>query len=117
MNNIFTGLENWLKERHLDKIKYNHLKLIGQLTEEMCEGIQRDGDHESVDWRCDCIVYLINSLTQDGYSAEKCLEQTLLEISSRVGHFDETIGKFVKDKSPEAQAKWYKADYSKCKVD
>lgn len=59
------------------------------------------------------IVWLVGKL---GYSYYLCMDETLKEIESRVGHYDETIKKFVKDKSPEAQAKWYKADYSKCKV-
>ena len=54
-------------------------------------------------------------LEQLGYDSYKCMLETIKEISSRTGHFDETIGKFVKDKSQEAQAKWYKADYDKCK--
>ena len=115
--NLFRELENWLKERKLDEVKYNHLKLIGQLTEEICEGIQKPSKHESIDWRCDCIVFLINSLTQDGYDAEKCLNETLLEIKSRTGHYDESIGKFVKDTSDEAKAKWYKANYDSCKLE
>ena len=57
----------------------------------------------------------IYQLEQLGYDSYKCMLETIKEISSRTGHFDETIGKFVKDKSPEAQAKWYKADYSICK--
>ena len=39
-----------------------------------------------------------------GYAAGK-------EINSRVGGM--VNGKFEKDLSPEAQANWYKADYSK----
>ena len=50
-----------------------------------------------------------------GYDPYKAMNETIKEISSRTGHFDPSINKFVKDKSPEAQAKWYKADYSKAK--
>ena len=57
----------------------------------------------------------IYQIENSGYDSYKCMLETIKEISSRTGHFDETIGKFVKDKSPEAQAKWYKADYDKCK--
>ena len=42
--------------------------------------------------------------------------ETIKEISSRTGYYDENIHKFVKDTSDEAKAKWYKADYEKCKI-
>ncbi|MCZ6166047.1 hypothetical protein O6B98_08255 [Campylobacter ureolyticus] len=42
--------------------------------------------------------------------------ETIKEISSRTGHYDENIHKFVKNKSDEAKSKWYKADYDKCKI-
>lgn len=54
--------------------------------------------------------------TKLGYNFYECMLQTIKEISSRVGHYDENIHKFVKDKSEEAKAKWYKADYEKCKI-
>lgn len=50
-----------------------------------------------------------------GFNPFICMDETIKEISSRTGSYDESIGKFVKDKSPEAQAKWYKADYTKAK--
>lgn len=57
-----------------------------------------------------------NEALRLGYDFYKCMLETIEEISSRVGHYDENIHKFVKDKSDEAKAKWYKADYSKCKI-
>ena len=50
-----------------------------------------------------------------GYDFYKCMMETIKEISSRTGHYDENIHKFVKDKSDEAKSKWYKADYESCK--
>lgn len=44
----------------------------------------------------------------------KCMKETIKEISSRTGKFDESIGKWIKDTSNEAKSKWYKADYAKC---
>ncbi|MCZ6159126.1 hypothetical protein [Campylobacter ureolyticus] len=50
-----------------------------------------------------------------GYDFYKCMLETIQEISSRTGHYDENIHKFIKDKSPKAQAKWYRANYERCK--
>lgn len=51
-----------------------------------------------------------------GYDPYECMDETIKEISSRVGHYDDKIGKFVKDESKEAKSKWYKANYLKCKI-
>ena len=51
-----------------------------------------------------------------GYDFYKCMLETIKEISSRTGHYDKNIHKFVKNKSDEAVKKWYRADYSKCKI-
>ncbi len=59
------------------------------------------------------VAYKTNEL---GYDFYKCMQETIKEISSRTGHYDKNIHKFVKDKSDEAVKKWYKADYSKCKI-
>lgn len=55
-------------------------------------------------------------VTEMGYNFYECMLETIEEISSRTGHYDKNIHKFVKDRSPEAVTKWYKADYSKCKI-
>jgi len=45
------------------------------------------------------------------YDVDLAMEETLKEINSRVGAFNPVSGKWEKDKSPQAQANWYKADY------
>lgn len=52
-----------------------------------------------------------------GYDMFACMQEVIKEISSRTGAYDESIGKWVKDTSPEAKAKWYKADFSKCRLE
>lgn len=51
-----------------------------------------------------------------GYDFYKCMLETIEEISSRTGHYNKNIHKFVKDRSPEAFKNWHKADYSKCRI-
>jgi len=60
----------------------------------------------------DIIVFAVGSLLKLGYDPECVMNEVVKEISSRTGKVID--GKFVKDKSPEAQAKWYKADFPKC---
>lgn len=59
---------------------------------------------------------LENEVREMKYDFYKCMLETIKEISSRTGHYDENIHKFVKDRTPEAVTKWYKADYAKCKI-
>lgn len=65
--------------------------------------------------RCVCNIYNICSLLaiQESYSLYPSMLETIKEISSRTGSYDPTIGKWIKDKSPEARAKWYKANYQR----
>lgn len=110
------GLD-WLEERNMLGNDYNHMKLVGHLTEEISEGISRSYDeHESVDWRVDCMIFIIHSLLQDGYSPSACLKEGYAEINSRVGSYNEATKKWEKDKSSEAVAKHYKANYNKCRL-
>ena len=45
--------------------------------------------------------------TEMGYDFKKAMDETIKEISSRTGSFDESLNKWVKDTSQEAKAKWY----------
>lgn len=53
---------------------------------------------------------------QYGYNFQIAMLETIKEISSRTGTYNETSKKWVKDESDEAKAKWYKADYNKARV-
>lgn len=53
---------------------------------------------------------------QQGYNFEIAMLETIKEISSRTGFYDENAKKWVKDTSPEAKSKWYKADYERAKI-
>ena len=46
-----------------------------------------------------------------GFNFEIAMLETIKEISSRTGSFDESLNKWIKDTSDEARKKWYKANY------
>ena len=48
---------------------------------------------------------------QYGYNFQVAMLETIKELSSRTGAYDEKAKKWVKDTSDEAKAKWYKANY------
>lgn len=53
---------------------------------------------------------------QYGFDFQIAMDETIKEISSRTGTYDENAKKWVKDKSDEAKAKWYQADYEKARI-
>ena len=61
------------------------------------------------------IEYLFSNIYYLGFNWFKCMIETIKEINSRVGKWDESRKKWVKDKSPEAVANWYKANYKECR--
>jgi len=68
---------------------------------------------EVVDAYADIVVFCVGAIMKLGYKPECVLKEVAKEINSRTGEIVD--GKFQKDTSPEAKAKWYKADFSKCK--
>ena len=44
------------------------------------------------------------------------MDETIKEISSRTGVYDENAKKWVKDESDEAKAKWYQANYELARI-
>lgn len=67
-----------------------------------------------VDAACDIKVFSTGIIRKMGYNPDIAMNEVIKEIESRKGKI--TDGKFVKDKSPEAQALWYKADFDKAKL-
>ena len=52
-----------------------------------------------------------------GFNFQIAMDETIKEISSRTGTYDEVSKKWVKDGSDEAKAKWYKADYELARIE
>lgn len=70
-------------------------------------------DNDKADAYCDMVVFAIGALLKLGYDPKAALIEAGKEINSREGSMVD--GKFEKDLSDAAQAKWYKADYDKAK--
>ena len=54
---------------------------------------------------------------QYGFDFQIAMDETIKEISSRTGAYDENAKKWVKDESDEAKAKWYQADYELARIE
>ena len=51
-----------------------------------------------------------------GFDFQIAMDETIKEISSRTGSYDEVSKKWVKDESNEARAKWYQANYELARI-
>ena len=67
-----------------------------------------------VDAYGDIIVFAIGAIMKLDYNPETVLDEVAKEINSREGEIID--GKFEKHLDDEHRAKWYKADFSKCKL-
>ena len=128
-------LREWRRERGLGKSNYK--AYFANVIEELLEPLYDDSsvinyfkneivgkyyreinldDEKIIDTLNDITVFSVNEAEMMGYDFDKTMDETIKEISSRTGEYNEEVGKWQKFKTPEAVAKWYKADYSKCKV-
>ena len=52
-----------------------------------------------------------------GFNFEIAMLETIKEISSRTGAYDNASKKWIKDESNEARAKWYQANYELARIE
>jgi len=112
---IFDKINNWAKERNLLNIEWDKSAHASFIAEELSEFLRSKDDNGEIDALCDIIVFAVNAMKIKGYNPNIAMEETLKEINSRTGAFNDATGKWEKFKTPEAMALWYSADYNKAK--
>lgn len=76
--------------------------------EEYCEAVE---ENDRIDAIGDSMIYDMTELLKEGYDIAKVFNEVLMVIESRTGRWNDKLGKFVKDSSPEAISRRYKPDY------
>ena len=140
--NQMEQIKQWNVERGIDKQEFvlgAHIYMIMEemfemvgLPDDLCKTLAKkyttyiqeeanaygytSTEEQILDSMMDRIVIDAGGPAKLGYDVRKCLGEVIKEINTRTGSFDKASGKWIKDKSPEAQAKWYKADFSQCKL-
>jgi hypothetical protein len=112
------GIVQFNKDRNLNK--FDNVAEYNMLHEELMEFLHASSqefqeDQEVIDALCDIIVVATGAIHKLGYDPEKALNETVKEITSRRGSFNEDVGKWEKDLSQDPST-LYKANYSNCKV-
>ena len=64
----------------------------------------------------DVLICCASLCEKYGFNFEIAMLETIKEISSRTGSYNEATKKWEKDTSDEAQAKWYQADYELARI-
>ena len=64
----------------------------------------------------DVLICCASLCEKYGFNFEIAMLETIKEISSRTGAYDEKAKKWVKDSSDEARAKWYSANYELARI-
>lgn len=119
--NDWTEVSNDIDKLHARVIKHHNCSgyVVSKLEElaEYADGKITCDEDEIVDAIADSMTYDATELCKMGYDIEKVLNEVLKVVESRVGKWNNELGKFDKDKSPEAKANWYRPDYvNNCKV-
>ncbi len=115
MCKIVDSIIDWNEERGLKD--FDLQAEVAMLREELEELENAKTEDEIIDALCDLRVIATGATHKLGYDPEEAMFETLREIHSRRGKFNPATGKWEKDKSEEAQKKWYKANYEKARYD
>ncbi|HEF7700853.1 hypothetical protein C3H41_06380 [Campylobacter jejuni] len=99
-----------------DVVVYNIYSLFGARTDNLCVA-ENENAFLDLENHLNLTMFEIEQLCKNlGFDFYKCMLETIKEIESRTGFYDERLKKFIKDTSDEAKAKWYKADYESCRL-
>jgi hypothetical protein len=112
----FERIKEWSDERLITQNTPDRNGFVSMIVEELGEFLEAKTDDGRVDAMADIIVFAYGEIAKYGYHGDKVMAEVIKEISSRTGAYDPNTKKWQKDKSPEAQAKWYTADFTNCKL-
>lgn len=112
----FESIKAWSDERLITQQEPDRNGFVSMIVEELGEFIESSDVEGRIDAMADIIVFAYGEIAKYGYHGDKVMAEVLKEINSRVGAYNPDTKKWQKDKSPEAQALWYSADFSNCKL-
>lgn len=111
----FERIKEWSDERLITQREPDRNGFVAMIVEELGEFIAATSEEDRIDAMADIIVFAYGEIAKYGYNGDKVMDEVIKEISSRRGAYNPDTKKWQKDTSPEAQALWYKADFSTCK--
>lgn len=112
----YERIKEWSDERLITQQEPDRNGFVSMIVEELGEFLASEDDHGRIDAMADMIVFCYGEMAKYGYDGDLVMNEVIKEISSRTGAYDPETKKWQKDRSPEAQAKWYSADFDTCRI-
>ena len=116
METNYNRIRQWSDERMITEQKPDKNGFVAMIVEELGEFLESKTEEGRIDAMADIIVFAYGEMAKYGYDGDKVMNEVIKEISSRTGAYDPNTKKWQKDKSEEAQAKWYTADFKDCRL-
>ena len=116
METNYNRIRQWSDERMITEQKPDKNGFVAMIVEELGEFLESKTEEGRIDAMADIIVFAYGEMAKYGYDGDKVMNEVIKEISSRTGAYDPNTKKWQKDKSEEAQSKWYTADFKDCKL-
>ena len=109
------GIVQFNVDRQLDTFKASsEYIMLEEELQEFYAAASKEDSNEMLDALCDIIVVATGAIHKMGYNPELALVETVKEITSRQGSFNEETGKWQKDRNQDPST-LYKACYSNAK--
>lgn len=111
--NPLKGIVKFNQDRNL--VKFNgdaEYKMLYEELQEFLTAYSEQNEYEMIDALCDVIVVATGAIHKLGYDPTEALSETVKEITSRQGNFNEDTGKWEKDRNQDPST-LYKAVYSR----
>ena len=112
----FERIKEWSDQRLITQQEPDRNGFLAMIVEELAEFLESKDVDGRIDAMADIIVFAYGEIAKYGYHGDKVMNEVIKEINSRVGSYNPETKKWQKDKSPEAQAEWYTANFSNCKL-
>lgn len=100
---------------YTSKISFSVENLCNLIND--CVKFTSDHDYKDGIYHNSILVNCAKICENYGFNFEIAMLETIKEISSRTGAYDEKAKKWVKDESDEAKAKWYSANYELARIE
>lgn len=115
----FGEIKEWVdtvNKELINTLKESNIGYTSRIIYYLGEFLETEDVNTRVDAMRNMIVDSYTELYAIGFDADKCMNEVMKELNSRTGAYSEETKKWQKFKTPEAQALWYTADFSECRL-